>query len=501
MFFVSGIMVVVAFTLIIVFNARLLTGVFQRNNGQTYRKAFVASAAAIVTAVAGFAIGDAGDGMGELLYLLAALIGLIAIFAFAAARLPGLAPALKMGVAYPLSNRFRTGMTIAMFSLIIFSLTVFSAVTANFSAMITGGGADGGWDIIASANRNGTLGDLRSQLRTAGSPQADQLASVGRVTVYEGREQVRAFGEEEWTAYPVIAADDAFFAMDRGILSYRADGYDSDRAVFDAVRQQPKLALLDWNVTQSDNNNSYDWAVDLNAKDDTFTPFQVEFRDRNTGALNLVTVVGVLSNKLRDTTTGGLYVTEATYTPVFGAPQYERAYVKLNGGVSADDAARGIESALSTQGLQADSIHRVLDETSAQDRAFTRMFQAFMALGLFVGIAALGVIAFRSVVERRQQIGMLRAVGFQSNTVALTFVLESSFVALMGILSGVVGGVIVSHNLFTIGQFSESGVDFSMPWLEVIGFVVASFAVSLLMTWWPSRSAAGVPVADALRYE
>jgi putative ABC transport system permease protein len=96
---------------------------------------------------------------------------------------------------------------------------------------------------------------------------------------------------------------------------------------------------------------------------------------------------------------------------------------------------------------------------------------------------------------------MLRAIGYQSNTVALTFVLESAFVALMGILSGVVGGVIVSHNLFTTGQFSGANVQFSMPWLEVIAFVVAAFVVSLLMTWWPSRNAASVPVADALRYE
>jgi putative ABC transport system permease protein len=186
---------------------------------------------------------------------------------------------------------------------------------------------------------------------------------------------------------------------------------------------------------------------------------------------------------------------------LFGVPQYQRAYVRLNDATDSTDAARGIEAALSTHGVQADSIRALLDEASRQDRAFTRMFQAFMALGLLVGIAALGVIAFRSVVERREQIGMLRAIGFQSNTVALTFVLESSFVALMGILSGVVGGVIVSHNLFTTGQFSDAGIDFAMPWLEVAGFVLASFVVSLLMTWWPSRGAAGVPVADALRYE
>jgi len=117
------------------------------------------------------------------------------------------------------------------------------------------------------------------------------------------------------------------------------------------------------------------------------------------------------------------------------------------------------------------------------------------------GIAALGVIAFRSVVERRQQIGMLRAIGCQTESIALTFVLESTFVAAMGILSGVVGGLIVSRNLFTTGQFSGEGVDFTMPWGEVAVFVGLVLIVSLIMTWWPSRSAARVPVPEALRYE
>ena len=49
-----------------------------------------------------------------------------------------------------------------------------------------------------------------------------------------------------------------------------------------------------------------------------------------------------------------------------------------------------------------------------------------MGLGLFAGVAALGVIASRTVTERRQQIAMLRAIGFQSGSISLTFVLESA---------------------------------------------------------------------------
>ena len=75
-------------------------------------------------------------------------------------------------------------------------------------------------------------------------------------------------------------------------------------------------------------------------------------------------------------------------------------------------------------------------DSAAQGQALTRgilqLFQGFLALGLLVGIAALGVISARTVVERQQQVGMLRAFGYQPEMVALSFVLEASFIALVG---------------------------------------------------------------------
>ncbi len=99
---------------------------------------------------------------------------------------------------------------------------------------------------------------------------------------------------------------------------------------------------------------------------------------------------------------------------------------------------------------------------------------------------------------------MLRAIGFQRGTVALTFLFESSFIALMGILSGVVGAAILSRNLLTSDDFSgtsTAGFSFFIPWTEVIVFVAVAYVFSLLLTWWPSRGAARVPIAEALRYE
>lgn len=61
----------------------------------------------------------------------------------------------------------------------------------------------------------------------------------------------------------------------------------------------------------------------------------------------------------------------------------------------------------------------------AANHTFNRLIQGFMGLGLIVGVAALGVISARSVVERRQQIGMLRAIGFRRSMVRDAFLLES----------------------------------------------------------------------------
>ncbi|MEX2247755.1 MAG: FtsX-like permease family protein [Dehalococcoidia bacterium] len=498
MFPLSGVMVVIAFTLIIVFNAGLLSTLFQRRSGGRYVVPAISGAATLGCVVAGVALGDRGDGLGQLMYLFAGLVGIVAATAFAAVRFPHLAPALKMGVAYPLSSRFRTGMTIAMFSLIVFSIVTFSAVNANFTASQTGADGDGGWDVVATSNRNNPVTDMPAALSDAGASVADDIEATGRVTTFSGDQEIRLVSSknDEWDTYPVIAGDDAFFSLPQATLDGRANGYSSDREVFEAVRTGERLAIIDgtdW--------GPYDFLFSVKVDGDEFKPFDVAVRNPITGASETVTVIGILANKLDATVSAGVYVNAATYGEVFGEPSYLRTYIRFEDSVAPKTGAREVEAALSTQGVQADSIRQLINDSAAQDRAFTRMFQGFMALGLIVGIAALGVIAFRSVVERRQQIGMLRAIGYQSGTVALTFVLESSFIALMGILSGVVGGVIVSRNLFTTGQFSSEGIDFSMPWFEVIAFTTVAFAVSLVMTWWPSRSAANVPVADALRYE
>ncbi|MCL4232263.1 MAG: hypothetical protein KJ053_11820 [Dehalococcoidia bacterium] len=150
-----------------------------------------------------------------------------------------------MGIAYPLASRFRTGMTIAMFSLVVFAITVMGIINSSFLDMFAGDEGTGGWDILASTNRNNPVDDLAAALRDEGSFDPSMITATGRTTQFDNESQEARSPGGEWTDYPIIAGDDSFFREAHMELEGRARGYDSDREVYEAVRTTPGVALMD----------------------------------------------------------------------------------------------------------------------------------------------------------------------------------------------------------------------------------------------------------------
>jgi putative ABC transport system permease protein len=152
-------------------------------------------------------------------------------------------------------------------------------------------------------------------------------------------------------------------------------------------------------------------------------------------------------------------------------------------------------------GVQATSIKDQLEEGQRQSTGFLYIVQGFMGLGLVVGIAAIGVIAFRSVVERRQQIGVLRALGFQRDLVSLSFMIETLFVVGIGTLAGTVLGIVLAYLLFNSDEVGAGATGFLIPWSIILPVAIVTILFGLLMTWIPARQAAQIAPAEALRYE
>ncbi|MDP9358261.1 MAG: FtsX-like permease family protein, partial [Chloroflexota bacterium] len=238
----------------------------------------------------------------------------------------------------------------------------------------------------------------------------------------------------------------------------------------------------------------------LSSDQKTFEPVKVELVNPTTGATRVVTVIGIIDSKIGSLL--GLFANQQTIEAVYGSPAGAQTsyYLALNNPDQAEEMAKKVEAALLTNGVQATSIRDELKETQKQSTGFLYIVEGFMGLGLLVGIAAVGVIAFRSVVERRQQIGVLRALGFRQSLVSLSFMIETAFVVGLGVVAGTSLGIVLARNLFTSDDVgSTSG--FMVPWTIIISILVATVLMALLMTWIPSRQAARIAPAEALRYE
>jgi putative ABC transport system permease protein len=413
-------------------------------------------------------------------------------------------PAVKTAVAYPLASRGRTGMTIAMFSLIIFSLVAMATINANFEELFTGEDAAAGWDIQLEQGAVNPIDDLDAALEEGGV-DTGQIDAAGRMaTVGFGAARLRTSPEDEWGSYTVRGLDETFIAETRMPLQIHAEGYESDEEVWQAVAEDPNLAVIDAFAVPIEGGIQIGGpgfqleGVDLGG--DYLDPITVEASSLLNGAIGEITIIGIVDQRV--SMIWGLYMNEQAFDELFTQPTGYTYMVRTGSGVDDTALAAGMESALIQYGVQADSMQDLLDEQLAINCGFISLVQGFMALGLVVGIAALGVVSFRSVVERRQQIGMLRAIGYSRNMISASFIIESAMITILGVLSGGALALWLAYQLMTSEELGDFGqIEFTIPWDLVLFFAVLAIVASLIMAWIPARQASRVSIADALRYE
>jgi putative ABC transport system permease protein len=120
-------------------------------------------------------------------------------------------------------------------------------------------------------------------------------------------------------------------------------------------------------------------------------------------------------------------------------------------------------------------------------------------LGLAIVIAILGIVntLALSVVERRREIGMLRAVGMQRAQVRRTIYLESALIAVFGAVLGLTIGLVFG-SLFTRSLRGQGLGELSVPWSQAVLFLVLAGVVGVLAALWPGVRAARTRPLEAV---
>ena len=87
--------------------------------------------------------------------------------------------------------------------------------------------------------------------------------------------------------------------------------------------------------------------------------------------------------------------------------------------------------------------------------------------------------------------------------IQLSFLLESSFICLLGILIGTTLGIVGGWQAYNdIKEDRGTGaIRFAIPWIQVGVIIVTTDLFSLLATFLPARQASRIYPAEALRYE
>jgi putative ABC transport system permease protein len=189
------------------------------------------------------------------------------------------------------------------------------------------------------------------------------------------------------------------------------------------------------------------------------------------------------------------------------APGDQPVYSSISVRVKNPSQIRSIEDAVKKMGFNTFSI---LDATRS-------LQQFFAVLDLFLGIfgslalavASIGIVntLVMAILERRREIGIMKAIGASDGDVKKLFFAEAGA---MGILGGIVGVALG----WTIGQVINLGTNvylkhqslppehfWSVPWWLVGAAIVFAFVVSLLSGLYPAGRAARLDPVQALRYE
>lgn len=419
-----------------------------------------------------------------------------------------LAPVMKMSMAYPLRSLFRTGVTFAMFTLVVFTLVTGATTTNAFVDAINNPKSyGGGFDIRATTAPGSPITNMHAAL--AHAPAIDPADF--RIVSSQSFLPVKAtqIGPRHSTAdYEVLGLDPAFLQNTTYGMAAIAHGYGSARAVWNAIQRHPGLAVIDAAIAPHRSKFGFGPTAKLKltgfyVEDKHFTPIQIDARDPQSGRSVRLTVIGVLSETV-PFEMAGISTSQQTLTPIFGnRVQPTVQLFALKPGVSATTTAKNLQSAFLDNGMHADTFAKLLSDVVGANRVFDLIVEGFMGLGLVVGVAALGVISARAVVERRQQIGVLRAIGFRRGMVQLSFLIESSFLALSSIVVGTVLGLAVAYNFVIDARQSPSwsNLAFAPPWIALLVIFAAVYAIALATSYAPARRASRVYPAEALRYQ
>lgn len=429
---------------------------------------------------------------------------------------------IRLGLAYPLARRGRTGLLLAMYALVIFvltfTITISNVLLGNVDEQVAAQSL--GTDITVeptdayygSVNFEADQAPPKPVLPVEDLRKHPDIAQVALIEhAFLGVAMPARQRQDQVT---VDVVDENFIGNGSSALSERNPAYASDADAYKAVINSTDLVIVNEGLLRESGETSglrVGDKITLNSFGDAMTQYGMANTEGGAdGDRKMVARFpeGETSGNTVELTVAG--VAKQGASMVFGnksaadelaaqdVGSADEVAVKVKDGVDAERLAAQLSGLYIGNNVHAVAIRAQIEDAFSVVRQFLTLIEGYLAIGLLVGIAGLGVVMVRAVRERRRQIGMLRAIGFPASSVRQAFLAESSIIAIEGIVIGAALALAVLNRVFS-SLPADIGVELDVPWIQLGVLIVVTFVASLLATIWPARQASRIPPAVALR--
>lgn len=132
----------------------------------------------------------------------------------------------------------------------------------------------------------------------------------------------------------------------------------------------------------------------------------------------------------------------------------------------------------------------------------TAVLAGIAGISLLVGGIGIMNTMYTSVLERTNDIGLMKAIGAKNKDVLMIFLMESGLLGTAGGAIGILLGVVLGKTVEIVASFTLGTglVQASFPWYLIVGALVFSFVVGSLAGTLPAVQASRLNPVDALRY-
>jgi putative ABC transport system permease protein len=195
----------------------------------------------------------------------------------------------------------------------------------------------------------------------------------------------------------------------------------------------------------------------------------------------------------------GFVVANPTLAKLSVDPANSLILVKAAPGVSVARVEASVKQALKgfpTAKVQSNGEYK--QEVRKSISQLLNLLYALLAISVIIALFGIVNTLVLTIYERTREIGMLRAIGMTRSQMRSMIRYESVMTSIMGGLLGIATGVFFGW-IMTKGLQSQ-GIEFALPVMQLIVFLVVAAIAGVLAAAWPARRASRLDVLNALQY-